>query len=347
MATQEPNVYAGLSVVVGGLMHARPRFFAKVMGELLFWVGEDKMLFGSDYGDLGAEVADRGPRRLGHARRRRVLATSRAWTTSGKKKILGLNAAKLYGIEVPAELRCRRRRRRAGRRRTRSSSRRRRDARGPESSRRSATVYDPELDEPITTLGFVGSVRRDRRRRRRRAPAAADAAVRAELRVPDGRRRARRGLAACRGVGAVDVVLDDHYTGDEINAAVDAAAAFADAFPGETARRAGRAARAVPAQGAARAPGSRLLERRRAAGARSGDLHGPDARARAASCAARSASTRPTTPRPFVTGDGAPVSADDRRFRRMASLTALSLGDQRRHVPRSAAGSHTEEEVAA
>ncbi|HEY1974758.1 MAG TPA: amidohydrolase family protein, partial [Pseudonocardia sp.] len=36
MAVQEPNVYAGLSVVVGGLMHARPKFFAKVMGELLF-----------------------------------------------------------------------------------------------------------------------------------------------------------------------------------------------------------------------------------------------------------------------------------------------------------------------
>ena len=30
-------------------MHARPKFFAKVMGELLFWVGEDKMLFGCDY----------------------------------------------------------------------------------------------------------------------------------------------------------------------------------------------------------------------------------------------------------------------------------------------------------
>ena len=49
MAVQEPNVYAGLSVVIGGLMHARPKFFAKVMGELLFWVGEDKMLFGGDY----------------------------------------------------------------------------------------------------------------------------------------------------------------------------------------------------------------------------------------------------------------------------------------------------------
>ena len=102
MATQEPNVYAGLSVVIGGLMHARPRFFAKVMGELLFWVGEDKMTFGSDYGIWepkwqiegfldwempdGDEFADYP--RLG---------------TDGKKKILGLNAAKLYGIDVPAE----------------------------------------------------------------------------------------------------------------------------------------------------------------------------------------------------------------------------------------------------
>ena len=34
MATQEPNVYAGLAVVIGALMHARPRFFNRVMGEL-------------------------------------------------------------------------------------------------------------------------------------------------------------------------------------------------------------------------------------------------------------------------------------------------------------------------
>ncbi len=67
MATQEPNVYAGLAVAIGALMHARPKFFARVMGELLFWVGEDKMLFGSDYAHLGAEVAGRGLRRLGDA----------------------------------------------------------------------------------------------------------------------------------------------------------------------------------------------------------------------------------------------------------------------------------------
>ncbi|MGH3502601.1 MAG: amidohydrolase family protein [Nocardioidaceae bacterium] len=104
MATQEPNVYAGLSVVTGGLMHARPRFFAKVMGELLFWVGEDKMTFGSDYGIWeprwqverlvdwnypgGEEFSDYPE-----------------VTTATKKKILGLNAANLYDIEVPADCR--------------------------------------------------------------------------------------------------------------------------------------------------------------------------------------------------------------------------------------------------
>jgi uncharacterized protein len=99
MATQEPNVYAGLSVVLGGLMYARPRFFAKVMGELLFWVGEDKMLYGSDYGiwepkwqidmfldwDYPDDEFSDYPR----------------VTEDTRRKILGVNAAKLYGIDIP------------------------------------------------------------------------------------------------------------------------------------------------------------------------------------------------------------------------------------------------------
>jgi predicted TIM-barrel fold metal-dependent hydrolase len=103
-ATQERNVYAGLAVVIGAHMHARPRFFAKLMGELLFWVGEDKLLFGSDYaiwepkwqveGFVDWEMPDDDAftdyPRLG---------------VEGKKKILGLNAAKLYGIDVPEEYR--------------------------------------------------------------------------------------------------------------------------------------------------------------------------------------------------------------------------------------------------
>ena len=112
MATQEPNVYAGLSVVIGGLMHARPKFFAKVMGELLFWVGEDKMTFGSDYGiwepkwqiegfvdwDYPSDEFSDYPR----------------VNVDTKKKILGLNAAKLYGIDVPAEFQIASRRRQPG-----------------------------------------------------------------------------------------------------------------------------------------------------------------------------------------------------------------------------------------
>jgi hypothetical protein len=102
MATQEPNVYAGLAVAIGALMYARPKFFARVMGELLFWVGEDKMLFGSDYAiwepkwqvegfvdwDFPADEAFSDYPRM---------------NTASKKKILGLNAARLYDIEVPAE----------------------------------------------------------------------------------------------------------------------------------------------------------------------------------------------------------------------------------------------------
>jgi hypothetical protein len=102
MATQEPNVYAGLSVVIGGLMHARPKFFAKVMGELLFWVGEDKMTFGSDYGIWEPKWQVEGfvdwqmPDDA-------ELSDYAKLTTATKKKILGLNAAKLYDIKVPAE----------------------------------------------------------------------------------------------------------------------------------------------------------------------------------------------------------------------------------------------------
>ena len=104
MATQEPNVYAGLAVVIGGLMHARPRFFNKVMGELLFWVGEDKMLFGRDYGIWEPKWQVEGFIDWTHARHRGVLGLSRTPRPTTKKKIMGLNAAKLYDIEVPAEL---------------------------------------------------------------------------------------------------------------------------------------------------------------------------------------------------------------------------------------------------
>ena len=96
------------------------------------------------------------------------------------------------------------------------------------------TVYDPELDEPITTLGFVGSCV---------VTAEGDVSVRLRLPTPqcapnfaylmaaDARSAVRR-LPEVRGV---PVVLEDHYTGAEINAAIGRGEEFASAFPGETA----------------------------------------------------------------------------------------------------------------
>jgi metal-sulfur cluster biosynthetic enzyme len=96
-----------------------------------------------------------------------------------------------------------------------------------------ATVYDPELDEPITTLGFVGScVVSDSGDVdvRLRLPTPQCAPNFAYLMVSD----AREAVLGVPGVGAATVVLEGHYTGDEINAAVGRGGDFGQAFPGET-----------------------------------------------------------------------------------------------------------------
>ena len=96
-----------------------------------------------------------------------------------------------------------------------------------------AAVYDPELDEPITELGFVGSCD---------VSAAGEVDVRLLLPTPQCAPNfaflmAADAAAAARavpGVRAARVVLEDHFTGAEINAAVARGAAFGEAFPGET-----------------------------------------------------------------------------------------------------------------
>jgi metal-sulfur cluster biosynthetic enzyme len=96
-----------------------------------------------------------------------------------------------------------------------------------------ATVNDPELDEPITALGFVGSCvvgEHGDVAVRLRLPTPQCAPNFAFLMVAD----ARAAVRGVPGAGAVEVELDDHYTGDEINAAVARGAGFGAAFPGET-----------------------------------------------------------------------------------------------------------------
>jgi metal-sulfur cluster biosynthetic enzyme len=95
-----------------------------------------------------------------------------------------------------------------------------------------ATVHDPELDESITELGFVGS-----------CVVSDGGDVDVHLRLPTPQcapnfaflmaSDARAAVRRVAGVRKVGVVLDDHYTAAEINAAVGAGAGFGAAFPGE------------------------------------------------------------------------------------------------------------------
>ncbi|MGH8962439.1 MAG: amidohydrolase family protein [Acidimicrobiales bacterium] len=103
IATQETNVYAGLSVVMP-FIHTRPRYFAKIIGELLYWIGEDKILFSSDY---ALWLPNWLVERFVDFQIPEDMTEYAPLTTNVKKKILGLNAAALYpaSITVPAELR--------------------------------------------------------------------------------------------------------------------------------------------------------------------------------------------------------------------------------------------------
>ncbi|MBY8344188.1 iron-sulfur cluster assembly protein [Streptomyces spinosirectus] len=94
-----------------------------------------------------------------------------------------------------------------------------------------AAVLDPELDRPITELGFVRSV-----------SVGADGSVEARLRLPTYFcapnfawlmvEDARRELSRLSWVGECTVVLEDHFASEEINHGVGCGHSFADAFPG-------------------------------------------------------------------------------------------------------------------
>jgi predicted TIM-barrel fold metal-dependent hydrolase len=101
IAVQETNVMGGLAVVIP-FIHTRPRQFAQWLGELLYWVGEDNITFASDYALwhpkwLVEQFVDlQMPEDL--------VPEYGELTPDIKRKILGLNAARLYDIEVPAEI---------------------------------------------------------------------------------------------------------------------------------------------------------------------------------------------------------------------------------------------------
>lgn len=100
IATQEPNVYGGLAVAMP-FIHTRPRYFAQVLGELLYWIGEDRILFASDYAIWQPKWLIE---RFVDLEIPADMSEYPELTPDVKRKILGLNAAALYDIDVPPEL---------------------------------------------------------------------------------------------------------------------------------------------------------------------------------------------------------------------------------------------------
>ncbi|TMI00391.1 MAG: hypothetical protein E6H39_05730, partial [Betaproteobacteria bacterium] len=97
------NVYAEIGSTFGGIVITFPSVCAHLLGQLLKHFGEDKIVFGSDCIYYGSpqwqieamwrfEIPDSIRRQYGYP----------ALTERAKRKILGLNSARLYGVSDDA-----------------------------------------------------------------------------------------------------------------------------------------------------------------------------------------------------------------------------------------------------
>jgi len=196
-----------------------------------------------------------------------------------------------------------------------------------------AEVRDPELDEPITRLGFVTFCEVSDEREVvvvLRLPTPQCAPNFAFLMAADARAAVRR----LPDVEAVSVKLEDHYTGKEINGAISRGEGFTGAFPGETEDDELAALRELFLRKALVARQSRLCERllaggetpERVTGRRVGEL--PDtADARRCVEIRRHLGIASGRDSPaFVLPDGAPIGAGElTRWLHTAKLVRMGL----------------------
>jgi metal-sulfur cluster biosynthetic enzyme len=194
-------------------------------------------------------------------------------------------------------------------------------------------VHDPELDEPITALGFVAS-----------CEVMPDGDVDVALRLPTPQcapnfaylmaADARNAVRRLPGVRRVTIRLEDHYTGEEINAAVARGEGFTGAFPGETDDDDLDALRELFERKALVARQSRLCEALLRDGAtpeqiterRVGDLPDvPDVK-RCLELRGHLGIPREDDSPAFVSPDGRPIAAEEMtRWLRTARLVRMSL----------------------
>ncbi len=194
-------------------------------------------------------------------------------------------------------------------------------------------VIDPELDEPITTLRFVSA-----------CEVTPDGDVEVLLRLPTPQcapnfaflmaADARSVVRRLPGVRTVTVKLQDHYPGDEINAALTRGEGFTGAFPGETDDDDLESLRALFSRKALIARQSAICEQLLAAGASAEQVVAttvaelpdvPVARRSLQLRAQLGIATEPDSPA-FVSPAGEPLAAEQlQRWRRMARLGRTSL----------------------
>jgi metal-sulfur cluster biosynthetic enzyme len=181
-----------------------------------------------------------------------------------------------------------------------------------------SSVRDPELDRPITDLGFVSRIKI-------RTPSG----VRVELRLPTYFcapnfawlmvADARDAVAAVPGAAPVDIVLLDHFVSTEINEGVAAATSFAAAFDASPGTCPGASPGADPA-----------LESLRTTFERKAHLAAQERLARALLAAGVPASSLPTLP--LITASAsAPAAAAGvvRRRKRLGIVSSWAFCDDR------------------
>ncbi|MBA2554098.1 MAG: amidohydrolase family protein [Geodermatophilaceae bacterium] len=96
---RHPNLYASLAATINFCVRA-PRMFAEIIGKLLFWCGEDKIIYGSEAPIFHPQWALRAFRDFQIPQ---DLCDGYGYpqlTDQAKRKILGENLLKLHGMDV-------------------------------------------------------------------------------------------------------------------------------------------------------------------------------------------------------------------------------------------------------
>jgi predicted TIM-barrel fold metal-dependent hydrolase len=98
---RHPNLYASLAATINFVVRA-PRAFAEILGKLLFWAGEDKIVYGSEAPIFHPQWALQAFKDFSIPQDLCEGYGYPQLTDEAKRKILGENLLRLHGMDVEA-----------------------------------------------------------------------------------------------------------------------------------------------------------------------------------------------------------------------------------------------------